>query len=383
MAAEDNKGLLLLLAVCREWRNLIIDSPALWRRLEVSRKTTKKKLDFWMSRSKGKVSSLIIIGIWRKTWIAHVFMWFSKFPDEFWAGLETLEIDSSEDLFLAMVDAGMFERSRLRNFRFEKDYGGVPRSLNDFTFTTLTSLQIAGDFGEDLFAMLDRNPSLTWLSLTRRSPRFRDREVNNPKHVELRHLTHLELCGFHDPMPSLKTSLRIPNLQSLAFRGSWTKPCSPSSCAASVDLSGLPYLRELRLLGCEPSTDEVKRVLRSTSNITTLELLQREKIYSYDTASWLESLNPSTTDAFLCPFLQHIKFSGYRELDLRSLVQFVEGRLQGSSSEGSPEISPSERPRRIMSVHIENCRYLLHSVKIKWLKANVPLFTIRRDDTSD
>ncbi|KAH8104943.1 hypothetical protein DFH11DRAFT_1550698 [Phellopilus nigrolimitatus] len=60
VADKSNAKMLALTLICRGWREIILNMPSLWRRLVLTSKTSGKKVDAWLKRSRGTLSSLEI-----------------------------------------------------------------------------------------------------------------------------------------------------------------------------------------------------------------------------------------------------------------------------------------------------------------------------------
>ncbi|PFH54112.1 hypothetical protein AMATHDRAFT_45126 [Amanita thiersii Skay4041] len=388
IVSQDPRALIrTLLRVCRQWRSLVWNCPALWGTLILgapSYREPRKKARAWLARSAGRVRELIVrvkateYSDWREgleeelknlkwdqlrslsiqSWDVESYLKSVSMEDTL-RHLEHLEISDGET-----ADDSLPRRDGLLSMACNvttMSLTGVKLNLSSIASTNLRSISLKQCWHEPrhILSLLEYQPLLE--TLFAEEPN-RGMVMSWSPHVTLKHvhLTHLELtaCIF---LPLDK--LIAPNLRVLRI----------SRTSLPLDLGfhhlgslNLKYFEELSLSTSHCDSLALLLFLRSVPTLKTLEITRTASIVG----PIIEALGePNLDETPLCPRLQHVNVSHSPNIRTSVLVRLVKSRLQSDQNgivtpieslrmDGCPRIAPEFLPWFRENVPTLSCTYL-------------------------
>lgn len=387
MIAERSEARTLALTlVCRSWRAIILDTPALWRRFILSRKTPSKKIEAWLERSKGRITHLDMFEAFKSRQEA-----FKKFR---WKEVKALTIgpDVMDLKLKTTLPSGILEQLRLEELNLQWDSLGVSplgRIIEGLEISMLNALTVRGAGISKTMETLAPLTSLTKLRLE--LPEIPSAQML----AYLEQSTILEELALTTTVAPFKStfqseSLLLDKLRRLDLKGRGTHTFleainCPNLERISMDSSGgvdwipqqsFPKLKQLTLVKCRISYQELHTFLEKADSLDMLEICACYPKES--TQRVVEELGRIlwTTYApqghYLCPRLQHLNFKGSSELRSMYITQVVKTRLEGhaAAKENSLESPTAPSCLLIQSLNIEDC-LLVSPDALPWLRKNV------------
>ncbi|TDL21974.1 hypothetical protein BD410DRAFT_865829 [Rickenella mellea] len=351
---EDVFGAFTISHVCKAWRGIALNTPALWKSVVIRHNRDIPKAGVVLKRANGNVKRLEIhsdFGLYQKNFLVR------HAHDSFWDRLETLAL-------IYDADPGVF-----RNFRFEFTlWEFIPWEklrLQSFILSSVSYSWPAGQFWE----AINRMTHCTIRTVTFKGPVLPSShfeqyggltrlQINYPRSYPA-HYSQQELASLFYPIPRLETAIidvtvtksteiqRPPNKEPLAMeylvhleshqyggwldnflKGGFSFPALQTLHLYDgyalgdylVHLEPLAgNLVALRLSTWGPAT--LTSFLKASPNIVTLDLFNFEQEMSDE----MDALG-GRNRAPICPKLEHIHFRSCSELSGISLFALVLGR---------------------------------------------------------
>jgi F-box/TPR repeat protein Pof3 len=425
LAALEQRQAVILSHVCRHWRDLCLKKPSLWHSLHVDcrdMKQAKRKIETWLLRSRGYVSSLEFVG--RGPHGEHRSL-MSYLAPLSWARVRRMSLSETSPLLWTQFSDALAQvcdarsTGNLVELELSWDRAEPARPL------TLVVQDISQDDEVDShrqhhlksLSLRDLNindlaaSALTTLKLCNVLCSLRDQQtydllVASPGLQEL----WVENCMFRLQLP--------PNHLPIAFHGLKDLRLSANGLAGSHPLDvftapaleilrispahrsevalkefanrsgGLPLLQELGLRKWSlHGPDDMESVMRTCIQLRTLELGEMAdgtRLF----LSWLAQRNEGT---LMCPRLKHVKLVSCADLSTSAVLNLVKAHsggpsslsdapsqpvsstLQGSRREGA---RPSQEVSRISSLVLDGCP-LVEAESLPWLRQQVKHFSCR------
>ncbi|KAL5482334.1 hypothetical protein ACEPAI_8928 [Sanghuangporus weigelae] len=390
--------MMILIMVCRTWKEFITNSPSCFHRLVLSYETTQKKTDAWLKRAKGVVASLRVDDLSLCHKKQRILRNASK---DFWLKLEELELT---DAFLfEYLPAETIRQLRLRSLVVNAYYSlgtslweGI-RSLNTsatynlsiavrtelielegLSFSRLTSLRLSGKFKPGpFFELLRRNSTLHTLIVTQ--PNLLDYLSGVQEPIELPVLRRIDLDGYNFTSKFF-LYVKVPCLGALHLANSATR-FSTTCYMEDIISQRIASLTEICLYECNVSSPILVSLLHSSPSLKLLKL-SRCTFDDGDINSVIKALYEPAEDAsssIPCPKLQHLDVSSSPDLESDPLISFVK-RHQANSPATPDEKYPAmpapskcvqNRPLPILSLNIDFCPLIKQKAR-RWFRNNVP-----------
>jgi len=408
VVSADCASVLVISHVCRHWRAIAWNTPALWTTLVLTGKDPIGKAKLWTKRSKGKIRELcarasltdkfswsfpLVPADWSYLRICRVHNWnISRYFQQIsmahiLSNLEELEVVETSvpwtQNFTLSQGSAQLRSLTMDGARFQWD------SLSP-QVTNLAHLVVRDAVllrGTTVLPTLEANPRLETLVLDFSHATFLYESRTEP--LCLPHLTHLEVGGcmwLNDFFGIVST----PSLRKLRL----------SRAGTAVDDSlrrlmerGSTFLTELTIRSCVISPSVLVQFLRLTAPLETLELLHLSS-----TNAVLEALatpqsslpvhnasgNCSNTSGaqpvHLCPSLAHLNVSHCPDVRTGPLVRLVKSRLRSVMAETCPvggdgaEVRLSPPVAEIASLMVDGCPQVEPEV-LPWLRDKVKVFS--------
>ncbi|KAK2465362.1 hypothetical protein APHAL10511_002716 [Amanita phalloides] len=375
-----------ILRVCRHWRRVAWDCPALWTTLVVgpspcSRREPKKKAKAWLLRSNGHIRDLQVYA----NAVIHK-DWRDRLEEELkslkWDGLRSLTIESWNivgylESFSSEKTLGFLEKLKvIDNISAQRwdsllsaacqvtelTLDGVRCDLESISSRTLRHVVLRYcDHGQHhIFKLFERQPSLETLTAL---------ELSNPhpqpwtraEPLNLDHITHIDLSGCY--FVSL-VQLQTPNLRVLRIARSGNPLNGSFFHLAGLNL---PNFEELVLsrVSCDPGP--LVAFLESVPTLMHLALMGVQGLAS-GVVEALASRNRINSESasqthLPCPRLEHIDVSESPDLKSASLVRLVKSRLLDNQEERATA--------RIQSLKMDGCPRIEPDL-LPWFRQHVP-----------
>ncbi|KAF8631398.1 hypothetical protein AX15_002406 [Amanita polypyramis BW_CC] len=388
MIAQDCTALgRIIIKVCRRWRRVAWDCPALWSNLVLgkvfgaSRHDPTKKAKVWLSRSKGRIQDLsvhysaVVDTDWRENLE-------KELRSLRWDGVRALSIvlwdvvrylksissegalNSLQKLELKVSPPGDDLLSAAQNLT-EMSLDNVYFHLESIASRALRRVTIKDcSYGDHhIFEILELQPFLEIftvvdsLNLRRWNP--------TAEAIILIHLTHIDVsrCFYVSLKP-----LVMPNLRTLRISQS-RDVLDSFSHLATLDL---PFFEELILYQayCKPRT--LVNFLKTVPTLTRLELKGYQDVAGLVVEALAEPFEGTSSPQtnLMCPHLQHIDVSQNSDIKSATLVRLVKSRLledqeeriitpiQSLKIDGCPGVEPDLLPWFRKCVPMVSCVYL-------------------------
>lgn len=386
--------------VCRDWRRVVIEMPALWSHLSLSSRNPGAKAKLWKQRSRGKISSFTLHGgraepIWALDLLNDVpfdhlrslcltdvdwFQFRKRLPlltNDAISSLESFHIDGVS--WVPSID-WLFELPslQLRSLTIlntDIDCRGISNTCTD-----LTTLCYQGRFNQayrtDLLALLHRNPKLEKLHLnmaiksTTIIQPERERRIPLPESFcILPNLLELSLEG-SELMPETLTSVMMPSkLQVVRF----------TKCTGALDdalrhilaLRISPHLQELVIDRC--IINDPSNLIKLLHGATSLRVLRLTSLYNIKGV--LDALSEATPDStgaphILLPSLLQLDLSHCPEVRDGPLIRVVKFRIPPQQDLAEEAPSSYRQPPQLTSLALHTCD--ISPDVIQWLRKQVP-----------
>ncbi|KAH8109795.1 hypothetical protein DFH11DRAFT_1515178 [Phellopilus nigrolimitatus] len=419
VADESSADTLALTHVCRSWREITLNMPSLWQRLVLTQETSGKKVDAWLQRSKGTLTSLEICKGFDFDEQPNILRYAS---DCFWAKLESLKVHLPREIgsLSLALPSGALPQLQLQAFEVdfsdESAFEFAETYLGDLDLTHLSSLELwsvgwIGDSWEcllpcthlrtlqieadmlmpwDILPVLAQNPFLEIL-LIASSETLSQEPTEIPELIELVHLRHLCLR-----VPQSTTvyfrCLRFPNLEGLNIICGGSEDDDRRYLDVLVGQS-LPNLTSLRLSFCGlECPDVLVTLLRSKLWLECFifkQCLKAEAVNTVLTAlaepapiSSFQERSETNEQSVCCPRLQYLDLTGSTDLKAGPIMQLVKAHLppadvpsEGDAGSDLPSAStgivPLSLQLPIQTLILDDCESFDTSA-LPWLRANVP-----------
>ena len=412
--AEDHAYVVTLAQVCKNWRASILETPAYWGTLALSKNNPKRKIKTWMERSKNRIRELAIL---------------EHYPHDSPALHEQLRTISSTSLRslrleetplrgvlrglphdLARMVADTFDgwptdrplsiradierqgsdpiircRELAAHDSLRQDWVKLSTRLKDLRACTLDSCLGAQDWPHFLW-LLHLNPNLEQLSVMTFYPTSYDIPADRdiPPAITLSHLSELRLTS---TIPErIVPVLSLPSLRSLYF-----VLCRQTLNDALQHLTMVP-ISALTTLSIQSASFHAETLLRVLAVAPALETLHIIAVGINAANTVLEGLTrpltpsvagTSQTDAsasrVYCPALRHLACSHNQDVKGGPLVRLVRWRLAeaersaaASSEEGEGDRRPIQKVQPLETLEIDGCPQVDPEV-LPWLRQNVPV----------
>ena len=396
----DHTQVISLSHVCRDWRRVVVEMPALWSHLFLSHRKPVAKAKLWRERSKGKIKVLTVGGthtetVWALEALADISFdhllslrlievdWrnfrgrLPAITNDVIRGLESFHIEhavwlTGSEWYYELSDL------QLRNLAvINSDLNW--RSLSDHC-TGLTTFCYQGWFNRnyraDLLALLHRNSKLEKLHLNmsiRSTMTFsldQERRIPLPDSFSiLPNLRELSLEGSELTLEAL-TSVMVPSkLQVLKI----AKCRSPLDHALeSLITLGIPqHLQELVIDRCTiEDPQNLVQLLHDARHLEVLRLTGLNNIRSV-----IDALSePKSTSAARIPLpkLIRLDLSHCPEVRDGALIRIVKLRMpsqQDTADVSVPGITSSQQPLQLVSLVVHACD--ISPDVIQWLRKQV------------
>ncbi|KAH8104917.1 hypothetical protein DFH11DRAFT_1519218 [Phellopilus nigrolimitatus] len=411
VAGKSSSNTLALTLVCRGWREIILNMPSLWRRLVLTPKTSGKKVNAWLKRSKGTLSSLEIRNDFNFDARPNILRYASE---SFWAKLESLKVTLSSETrsvdqalpsgAVAQLQLQALEVNNCRQCLLYVD--DSPLKNLDMTrlsslvidwigtswkyllpCTVLRTLNIQGDWVKprDIFSVLAQNPLLETLILASVEVSPQDPvEISEP--IELIHLRHLHLSVTRSTNVYFRY-LRFPNLEALNIERAGMQ-FEDRRCLDVLVEQSLPHLTDLRFSQCGlerldvlvPLLQSAHRLKRfacwrclETKAVSTVLTALAEQVPS----SYSQEGAETDERPICCPRLQHLDFTRTADLKAGPIVRLVKAHFPPADvplqrdSDPSTAIVPPLLQLPIQTLILDDCD-AFDSDALTWLRAKVP-----------
>ncbi|KAH8109793.1 hypothetical protein DFH11DRAFT_1548050 [Phellopilus nigrolimitatus] len=408
---ESGADTLALTHVCRGWREIILNKPSLWRRLVLTQRTRDEKVDAWLQRSKGTLTSLEIRKGFDFDGRPYILRYAAKC---FWAKLESLKMHLPREIRLLSLVLPSGAPAQLQLQALEVDFSdervrwfnvnGNP--FRDLDLTRLSSLILrnAGRIGAswksllpctalttldiqkctiaawDILSVLVQNPLLETLTLVS-GYTLAGNPIGITEPVELFHLRYLRLV-----VPGSTDEMQGPG------------PKTGATLDVLLEQS-LPHLMELKFTSCS--------LERPVVLISLLQSSLKLERFSFQGCLEVEAVNiilkalaepvpgPSSQERsetsmrpICCPRLQHLDFKKSIHLKAKPIMRLVEAHLPPADvpSEGNSGADPSstfaaiQPPPLLLPIQtliLDKCE-AFDPKALPWLQEKVPQVSFQR-----
>ncbi|KDR85977.1 hypothetical protein GALMADRAFT_261608 [Galerina marginata CBS 339.88] len=258
---SDTRGGLVLGAVCHTWRQIAWSSPRLWTRLDIdfgpSIKETHIQLVIeWLGRS-GRLPLSISIDLESKP---------DGFPEELLSILfEGINNCSSRcySLFLAdchLLTTPVLDPHATSSFQFDHP---------SFDWGSLINFSASSIFLDELFDIIQQAPQLMqcdFEAISNRSPLF----IDGPVPICHSHIKSIGIEFGDEPMEVFLETITLPSLTELSLKVFHEE--LPTQAFVSFLTRSLCHLQDLSIHNATVTDEELVRVLRATSSLTSLKL---------------------------------------------------------------------------------------------------------------
>jgi F-box/TPR repeat protein Pof3 len=371
--------------VCRRWRTIALNTPALWRTLVISSKSPVTKVKTWNERSRGEIWTL------RARYNARdkVIDACRHLQSQTFSNLRVLVLEGSED-FLEYFGAHFSKLQELRishdtsNFRAISRLKHVPLrtlglrntcvswALIAQTFTTLTFLDVRECRNMDsscLLRAMEVNPLLETVVTDRVSTRFVTESPTTASSFEF--LTSLAIDLRSVWIGSLQEKL-FPSIQRLSL----SYGSNSDTLIGTLRNQGI-NLTEFRISRCPVSPSVLIDFLRNMTLLRTIEISfvtnTANTVIEALASPVASSLNsPEDADnrsqTFICPALTHLNFSHCDDVMTGPLIRLVKSRLIFTLH----AITATHAP--ITSLIVDGCP-LVEVDALPWFRSKVASFS--------
>ena len=411
VSEKSNSKMLALTAVCKRWRDIIIDTPMLWRRLTLTPSSTATKVETWFRRARGTVHTLDL----RKGFSFHSCPGALRnaFRDgKVWERLDTLRYQVPDHACISdPFPSGTFERLNLRELELSFSSSHPSTSWQPLDslrlspietvhissapalpwsdlqlFTNLRALTLIDcQFSfQEVYQVLTQRPQLEKLILMHTSSVTTSLEgpLQDVQPLDLPRLTHFEISTTNGDMSHFFSHLSFPNIETLSI-----------SCAlrntryldALEKSSTVTQLTELAFRRCLISQRSLSNLLRKANKLERLVYSEcvgdsaDSVIYALSGTQCKSDASVSNPTIIPCPSLHFLDVSGCQDLQAGPLVQLVKAHLasrqtkdKGSGVETSTEIVGLGEVSPIRTLHLTNCMAVDPEV-LPWLRSKVEI----------
>lgn len=401
VAVENHTDVLLVSRISRHWRNVALNTPALWSTLVLSKRDPVRKSQWWIKRSKGRIRELCLRNTlhdrsdwsfkdlrgmqWSRLRICRLEDWdLFRYLEQIsmtsiLSELEELDINDETKYPQVSKDPLLLPDAKLRSLTLR----GAVFSLDAIhsRLSNLTSLTICKALTihalKELHSTLVANPMLQTLILDT-IPNLQPHTPDSP--LTMHHVTRLEVSGL--PGGSSATLLQLvgfPALQELSM----------ARLTTGVDLlfdnlragTGV-HITRLSLVLCRVTTSHFLDFLKLANRLESLTLTHLP-----NTANpVVEALTTPTSDPLMCPALKHLNVAHCSDVQTGPLLRLVKSRLQraqegvlesaasGSTEEDRVDIPPPPVVPQIASLIVDGCPRI-EAEFLPWFRKVVPIFS--------
>ena len=383
----DHTRVLVLSRVCKHWRDIALDTAALWDTLVLTRHRPAAKVQMWMKRSKGLIRKLHV------TQAAADNLDLPPLLKQMsWEALRALKLDAAASDLMFHVPLIQLSTLHVLESRTGDNRSRDVLLLLECTGAALRSLALQGIgpiiisfptqwtnlvsivlrhvnlLGIDvLLYSLRSNPTLDCVILEGVRFMAMSHLDTHPPEIHLPVLTRLEMVG---RLPAAVYSNTIfPSLQTLVIKN---RPYIEDDLFIARHMNS-NSLKELRIQRCG-IPNSLYPFLRGLSSLETLQVSD----IAAAAESIIEVLTTTTGGVPVCPSLTHLDFSGCYDLRSGPLIRLIKSRLPANCKETLPEgdadADTSEVPRvaRVSSLNIDRCP-LIDVETLPWLRSQIPL----------
>lgn len=386
VAGQDHTALAqTIIKVCKRWRQVALDCPALWDTLilGMSQRDPKKRARTWLLRSEGKISDLrvyqqaVVHDDWRRNLEKELMSlkWGSlrALTIEMWDIVQYLKAISSYEILHTLEkltieddpfkmtqrwDTLLSATRQVTEMRLE----GVRLSPQTIASRTLRQLSLEHcDFGDHhAFEFFELQPFLEVLAISLPATySFRPWSCTNT--INLNYLTHIDISGCHSVS---FVNLVVPNLRVLRlFR------CSSLSEGdfrhlAKMNLSNFEELSLIQLI--TPIPTSIVDFLKTVPTLRHLVLMGVRGFVVQVVEALAEPPHSSnSTQADLpCPRLEYLNVSDTPDIKSATLVRLVKSRLV--------DVQEDLSVTRIQSLIIDRCPRIEPDI-LPWFRQHVPV----------
>lgn len=401
IARGTEARVLALSLVCRSWRSIILETPALWRKLIISKKTSNKKIMEWLKRSRGRIYEIELRDIPAPDARQRAFsnlQWEHVRSLSFHSNLEwdpqqrpivPVEVSGKlrlRELFvnLTMSNAipqrvffhqlfGKIDISCLRVFELRSSLDVVPNVLMETAALTRLVLECI---------IVESPPRFPYylIDVLTGQGMLEELEICSAATfvagigTELNHLRHLRLVG---SAVSFLSCIHCPNLESLSLEMAKAPINSPFT-------KSFVKLQRLRLKQCLIKEPPIIQILENAENLGIIELsgcYPEDALFTVLTSlASPEREDPfEDTRGFLCPRLVSLCLNNNAKLTSVPITTLVKSRIQGrpsrTGSEGGDLLPFNDLPRGCLplkALDISDCSSI-NPETLPWLREKVPL----------
>jgi F-box/TPR repeat protein Pof3 len=387
-----------LIRVCRRWRQVALNCPALWDILVLgaseSRREPRKRAKAWLRLSKGEIHDLRVF----ENAVMHD-DWRKKLEEELkslkWSGLRALTIQlwdivgyltsiSSQEILGTLEKLTIVEDSSNTTSRWdsllsatrqvtEMHLNGVRFNPRAIASRILRRLVIERcNYGDHhALEFFELQPFIETLII---SQTVSVRPWHYTKPIHLNYLTHMDVSKCY--MMSLE-NLFVPNLRVLRLFQSGTLIPPDLRHLASMHLTNFEELSLSQVIY------DTKTLIEFLETVPTLKRLELKAVQGSVTEV-IEALaeprqsGDSTSEARLpCPRLEHLDVSDTPDIKSATLVRLVKSRfvdveedhavtrIQSLKMDGCPRIEPDILPWFRQHVPVVSCIYLSKKARIR------------------
>ncbi|KAF8737721.1 hypothetical protein AX14_012390 [Amanita brunnescens Koide BX004] len=378
--------------VCRRWRRVALDCPALWDTLVLgtSQREPSKRAKAWLRRSNGNIRDLCVYG---DAVVHHD--WRRSLEEELeslkWGGLRALTIEmwdivgylqsiSSHEMLGTLEKLTILEDPANRTHQWdtllsatpqvtEMHLTGVrfsPQTVASRTLRHVVLKQCDYD-GHHPFEFFELQPLLETLTIPRSANTYSFRPWSCANTLHLNYLTHIDISGCYS-MPL--EGFLMPNLRVLRLCHGGGLSERDLCHLARQNLSNFEELSFIKV-NCIPLS--LVEFLKTVPTLRRLELVGVGGIVTevIEALAELAHSSSSTSQASLpCPRLEHLNVSDTPDIKSATLVRLVKSRLvadqedlsvariQSLKMDGCPRIEPDILPWFRQHVPVVSCIYL-------------------------
>lgn len=401
---ESNTVMLRLMSVCRDWRELIVDTPSFWGRLTITGKSRQKKIDTWMERSRGRLLHLYLSRTFDFRARPNVFR---SAPPTVWSHLRGLQLENCNlkgDLDTHLPDGAVSSlqlkvlrmKRKLDGTLLEADLRGIDAaSLEELSISTkfakfppsfaascgnLVRLHLVTDVMDaaDLFPVLESARKLEFLLIHKGSSGITNLSLSRLSLERLAQLRCLDIAGYS--LDGLWASIgHLPKIEVVAVSRGYDCPSKADTEQLTMDLP----LEELRFAGYYFSVKMLAPLLQRCPSLSTLRVDGCDCVSDRGEVSVLERL--ADANCTLCPRLEHLEWSSSSMVKAGAVVRFVKARLARLPTPGNADAESEQAitsdhtqiPLPLQSLILDDCLNM-DPMAIPWLRSNVPMFSCRR-----
>ncbi|KAH8109789.1 hypothetical protein DFH11DRAFT_904039 [Phellopilus nigrolimitatus] len=417
VADKSSAKTLALTRVCRNWREIILNMTSLWQRLVLTRETSGNKVDAWLQRSKGTLSSLEIRRGFDFDALPNVLRYASE---SFWTKLESLKVHLPREIMSLcfVLPPGILAQLQLQELEVDLSDEGAfyfdKNSSGNLDLTRLSSLVLRNACWSsvswkcllqctvlrtleihkckimpgDVLPVLAQNPLLETLILV--SVDFLAPElVEIPEPIELVHLRYLHLVVPGSTSLYLRC-LRFPNLGTLSIERAGSRVEDRRYLDMLVG-QPLPNLMDLRFTRCSLERQVVLIPLLQSAlklqRFAYCQCTETEAVNTILTALAEPASSPFSDEKLetnerpiCCPRLQHLDFTGTVDLKVTPIMRLVKAHLPPAPSEGdsgadlpstSTMVVPPPLQLPIRTLILYDCK-AFDRATLPWMQAKVP-----------